>query len=833
MRRGLSPLLENHIIFVRLLIPLVLPAIVIAGSNPKSAFAVRTIHPPAIDGRLNDPAWNLAKPETSFTQYLPVEGAHPGKKTEIRFLYDNEALYVGCRMYDPQPERIVARLARRDDEVESDYISLRIDSYNDNQTDFQFTVSAAGVKSDILEFDDGSRQDASWDVVWDVKTSIDSQGWVAEIKIPFQTLRFSPEKNYDWGLQIIRTISRTQESDYWVLIRKSENGWASKFGHLKGITGIQTSTAVEVLPYVVGSEKFFPPNPANPDGREFSPNGGFDLKFRPSVSMTVDATINPDFGQVEADPAVLNLSTFPTFYPEKRPFFIEGTQIIHFSTFGDNAGPGLFYSRRIGRPIYVALPPGGYVENQPNFATILGAAKVSGKTEGGLSIGALEAMTRQEKATLVDSLGQKLQQVVEPLSNFSLFRLKQDILQNSNVGMILTNVSRDATLPAITGGLDWNLRFFNSMYRIDGFLAQTRTTTADPIEQIADGNYHSGPAGRVTINKEGGPHWRWSLDYDFTSKGFNDDDIGYFRRPNDHGTYNSVTYRNDIPSNLFQSWYLSSTYHYRTNFDDALLINAVGSSAYFLLRNYWGLLLQASDDEGKYDDRETRGNGLFRRPAGRTAGIQLSSDPRLPVTGTAGVLAGDDSRVARLLETYVQVEIRVATNMTLQFSLDNFEAHQVFAWVTNRTSADDPSLPLNLTHSIFAERTLSQWDLETRGSFVFARDLTLQYYLQVFFAKGKYENTQRMITNDSFVPYDFSPGSDPNPPDFTSLALNSNLVLRWEYLPGSTAYLVWSQARLGAVGDFLTPFADNVTNTFGLPATNVLLLKISYWFSFR
>jgi hypothetical protein len=818
---------------VILLLLLILPAFVVAGSNPKTAFAVRTSVPPVIDGRLNEPVWQLAKAETTFTQFEPIEGAVPNEKTEVRFLYDDEALYVGCRMYDPQPSKIVARLARRDDQVESDYISLRIDSYDDNQTDFEFTVSAAGIKTDILEYDDGARQDESWDVVWDVRTTIDSLGWVAEIKIPFQALRFSPTNDHDWGLQIVRTVSRTQEQLYWVLIRKSENGWASKFGHLKGIDNIPTSTHVEVLPYVLGGAKTLPPSPEFPNGREFTGNAGFDLKYRPSVSLTVDATINPDFGQVEADPAVLNLTTFQTFYPEKRPFFIEGSQIIHFSTFGDNAGPGLFYSRRIGRPIDVVPPPGGYVESQPNFATILGAAKVSGKTESGLSIGALEAMTRREKATVVDASGNKSDEVVEPLSNFSLIRLKQDILENSNVGMIVTNVSRDNALPAVTGGIDWNVRFLESTYRLDGFLAASHTTTADPIVQGVDGSYHSGPAGRVTLNKEGGPHWRWSLDYDFTSKGFNVNDMGYFRRPNDHGTVNTLTYRDDVPSDFMQNWSLSATYHYRSNFDNAELFNSLGGIASIRLRSYWMIQVLSSFDAGKYDDRETRGNGLYRKPLNKVVQAYVSSDPRLPVSGSLVISGSNDTRGSNSWEVTGDLELKAASNVTLDVSLDHYESNRFFAWVTNRTSVDDPTLPANLTSSIFAERTVSQWDITSRGSFVFARDLTLQYYLQVFFAKGKFNNTQRMVTNNTFVPYDFNPPVSRDPGDFTSLSLNSNIVLRWEYLPGSTAYLVWSQARLGSLGNFATPFGDNISNTFGLPATNVFLLKISYWLSTR
>ena len=798
------------------------PAALVAGSNPKTAVAVRTTTPPRIDGRLDDPVWQIAKPETTFTQYDPIEGASPNERTEIRFLYDDQALYVGCRMYDAEPSKIVARLARRDDEIESDNVSLRIDSYSDNQTDFAFTVNAAGVKTDILEFDDGARQDASWDPVWDVRTSVDDQGWVAEYRIPFQALRFSPSNQYDWGLQIVRTVSRTQERLYWVLIHKSENGWASKFGHLKGISDISTSTNVELLPYVLGGVKREPASSLIPRKNDWTTNAGFDVKYRPSVALTVDATFNPDFGQVEADPAVLNLSTFQTFYPEKRPFFIEGSQIIHFSTFGDNAGPGLFYSRRIGRPVDITPPPGGYVENQPNFATILGAAKISGKTQDGLSIGVLEAMTKREHATLVDSLGNKTDQVVEPFSNFSLVRLKQDILDNSNVGMIVTNVSRDATHPAATGGIDWNVRFLESSYRVDGFLAVSRTTTSDPIVQSADGSYHAGPAGRVTLNKEGGAHWRWSLDYDFTSKGFNVNDMGFFRRPNDRGSVNYLTYREDVPGTFFRRWFVTAGYHYRTNFDAAELINAKALTVDGLLLDYWDISLEAETDQGAYDDRETRGNGLYRKPATSSVFIGVESDPRQEIVGSADLRIGSDRHGSHFTRMDAALDWRVVTNFSIQFALTHNEQSNQFAWFAN--NAD--SINTGKTVSLFADRTTSDWSLVSRGSWVFTRDLTLQYYLQVFFAKGKYERVARLVSPDRSVP-------DPYvEPDFNILSLNSNLVLRWEYMPGSTAYFVWSQARNGSAGSYLTRFSDNVGNTFSLPATDVFLLKISYWLSY-
>jgi len=812
---------------MRLFFLMFLPIILIAGSNPKSATAVRTPKAPTIDGKLNEPEWQLAKPETDFVQLEPIEGAHPNERTEIRFLYDDDALYVSCRMFDSDPSKIVARLARRDDEIEADFVSLRIDSYNDNQTNYEFTVNAAGVKTDILQFDDGRKEDPSWDVVWDAETSIDDEGWIAELKIPFRVLRFAQKDEHDWGLQIIRRVSRTQERQYWVLIRKSESGWTSKFGHLIGIQKIPDATNLELLPYGVGSGRFVPVSPAYPNGRELKSDAGFDLKYRPSGRITVDATINPDFGQVEADPAVLNLSTFATFYPEKRPFFIEGSQIIRFSTFGDDFGPGLFYSRRIGRPIRVEPSPGGYVKNEPYFATILGAAKISGKMQDGLSIGVLEAVTREERSTFVDSVGNASDQRVEPLSNFSVFRLRKDILDNSNIGLILTNVSRDGSLPAVTGGADWNIRFLESEYRLDGFIALSHTTHADRIVQsVFGGRYLDGSAGKVSFNKEGGEHWRWTLGYDFTSKEYNINDIGYFRRPNDHGSANTIRYRDDVPGTYLRRWDISATYHYRLNFDNTELFNSFQLSSDILLSNYWDAEVKVGVDQGKYDDRETRGNGMYRKPSNRQIQLELGSDPRFPVTGRLEAGVSSDTRGSSSWVLQSELEVKAASNITLQFALNHSETNKFFAWVENLTSEDDPGLPANRTHSIFAERTVSEWDLTSRGSFVFTHNLTLQYYLQLFFAKGRFENPQRMQSEDSFVPYPLAV------PDFNELYLNSNVVLRWEYLPGSTAYLVWSQSRSGERGSYNTPFRDNFGNVFGLPSTNVLLLKISYWLSY-
>ena len=790
-----------------------------AGNNPKKAVAVRTPVAPRIDGVLNEHEWQLAKPETEFKQQDPDEGAPGSMPTEVRILYDNEALYFGFTCFDPDPSKIVARLVRRDDEVHADNISIRIDTYHDHQTNFEFTINAAGVKIDILQYNDGQQEDASWDVVWDVKTRITDKGWVAEVKIPFRVLRFPQKNSYEWGLQMYRSIARLNELQMWALKRKSESGHTSKFGHLVGIENLPSPSNVELIPYAVGDGRFVPKSESFPNGREITANAGFDLKYRPGNGLTIDATINPDFGQVEADPAVLNLTTYETFYPEKRPFFIEGSQIIHFTTFGGEFGPGLFYSRRIGRALEVEPPDGGYVLNQPRFATILGAAKISGKTSSGLSIGVLEAVTRKETATLVDALGRKTETVVAPLANYSLVRLRQDMLENSNVGMIVTSVNRDGKLPAMTAGLDWSLKFLESVYRVDGFVAGSRTT--DSFSELVDGT-----AGKFNFSKDGGPNWRGSLSFDWTSKKYNINDIGFFRRPNDYGSTGQILYRDDEVTSIKRFWSLGSMYHLRRNFDGAEIHNSGNLQGEIIFPSYWEVQFKAEVDRGKYDDRETRGNGLYRKPGTQTLGMQIESDRRQTVVGELELVAGSDQRNGKHVQAKLDLEVKPTSNLSMMFELLRGMREKELAWATNITEypIDAPLLPRVV--SIFAERTADEWSFTTRGSYVFSTDLTLQLYFQLFFAKGTYDNYFRMLTPDRF-----SPTKEYVRPDFNELSFNSNVVLRWEYLPGSTIYLVWSQSRRGERETYQTSFGDSFNTTFGLPADNVLLLKVSYWLS--
>ncbi|MCK6561722.1 carbohydrate binding family 9 domain-containing protein [candidate division KSB1 bacterium] len=783
-------------------------AALFAGDNERLAIATPTATPPQIDGHLDEAVWQTATPVTGFLQHEPFEGQPETETTEIRILHDQHALYFGCMMYDAEPDKIVARLTRRDNEIESDLISIRLDSFHDQKTAYEFTVLASGVKVDILQYNDGEEEDDSWDAVWEVKTQIlhaeapfadgtrPASGWSAEVKIPFNMLRYTPAANgvNEWGFNLIRRISRKQEMSFWALVRKSQNGFVSHFGHLRLQGRLPNPRHVELLPYSVAKGQFTNRDlrPPGSEATDFRSEAGFDLKYGLTSNLTIDLTVNPDFGQVEADPAVLNLSTFETFYPEKRPFFIEGTQILRFTTFGGEFGPGLFYSRRIGRPL----------RGRNEAATILGAAKITGKNNRGLSFGLLQAVTDEERAL-----------ITEPAASYSLIRLKQDLLDHSTVGVMATAVARAQRYPAFTGGADWNLRFQESRYVINGFWAGSHTTQGD-TRRI------TGSAGKLRFGKDGGTHWLYSASYDFTSRHYNINDIGFFFRPNDHGTVVNLTYKEDLPGRLLRQWNITGTSHLRWNFDGARLISEAGATANGQWWNYWNAYLGVSYAYNNADDRESRGRGLYRQPDYLQVRAGVETDSRRAVIAELNQDYQYDAGGQRQWRTELEIEVRPTTWAQISSELGYGHTRNRTAWV--------PEVPDSLfarnPYAIFGQRDTDEYDLTLRSNLTFTRDLTLQLYAQAFVAKGHFDNFARLVSPATLVPEDYRGNHD-----FNDRSFHLNLVWRWEYRPGSTLYLVWTQSRRGAFDDFYTPVGRDLRATFSLPAENVLMLKVSYW----
>ena len=803
-----------------------------AETPPKEIKAVRATTPPRIDGDLSDQAWMNAPSFSDFTQYDPDEGAPPTETTEVRVLYDGSAVYFYAKLHDSEPDRIVAQLTRRDRSVESDRFTIQIDSYHDRQTAFVFVMYASGVQRDGLLLQDGLRFDEQWDAVWESAVRRTSEGWNAEFKIPFSALRFSKHSVQEWGINFRRYISRKRETDEWVMVPRREasfSGYISKSGVLVGIENINFPKYLEFLPYVLSKSQDLNIPPGTGD-QEFIGNIGADFKADLGRNFAVNLTLNSDFGQVEVDEAVLNLTAFETFYPEKRPFFLEGTQIFDFGTGFDGTRHLLFYSRRIGRRPsgFFSLPPNGrLVEPPPTFTTVLGAAKLTGRTQSGLSVGILSGLTDEEGVILEDSTGRNSMQVVEPLANYTVARVKKDFWKNSFLGMMATSTLRRDRLPVYAGGLDWNFRFGENTYGIDGYTSVSRSS---PTKN----DYRDGSSGRILMGKIAGKHWLYQSTYQFTSKQYDIDDLGFFIRGNKHGGYVQATYKEDRPVRPLLRFLVRVAMDNYWNFDGYKIGESAEINPYYEFRNFWSLNLSYQYDWSVFDDFETRGNGLYRRQAAHSVRAAVNTDFRKKVA------FGLTLRGVRGLKEYRRGEVSLSGKIRLTAWME-FEpvASAAFgkdeeAWVipsgggsNNFVDAFISLFPL----SVFGNRDTDQYNFSMRGTVTFTKDLSLQLFLQVFLARGHYGDYRRLVDAEPLTPYDYAASPFYGNPDFNSKAVNANIVLRWEYLPGSTLFLVWTHERHGVGGDFYNNLGSDIRSAFRQPMNNLFLLKVSYWWS--
>ncbi|MBI2427679.1 MAG: carbohydrate binding family 9 domain-containing protein [Ignavibacteriales bacterium] len=803
-----------------LLLSLLFVSLLSAGTTPKTLKAVKTSVPPVIDGYGNDEAWNGAPIASGFVQREPVDNAPETEKTEFKILYDDNNIYVYAMMYDSHPDSIVARLARRDDIPESDWFGIGFDSYYDKQTAFVFIVLASGTKADNLTYNDGRDEDYSWDPVWESETRILPNGWSTEMRIPLSQIRFT-EGNDVWGMNVARRISRKQEETNWNLMSKQTDGVVSQFGVMTGMAELKFTNAIEVLPYAVGSSEHYPQTPERVKIEKIRPNAGVDIKYGVSSNFTLDATFNPDFAQVEADPDVLNLTTFETFYPEKRPFFIEGTQIIRFVTFGGDFGPGLFYSRRIGKPIDVSPPDGGIITEEPRTATILGAAKFSGKTESGTSIGVLTALTDEEEFTYHDSLGISRVQRAEPSASFNLVRVKQDFWGNSNVGAIVTGTSRERRYPAYTAGTDWDVKFDNNNFRLNGFYAHSKNT-------LPSGALREGAAGKINFSRVSG-EWTYNAGYDFTSRKYFINDIGFFRAPNDYGVGGNVGYRNFTPGDYFRSYNFSVGPHWRWNYDRMTLFREINANAYAQFLNYWSIELGSSYSFGGQDPYEPRGYGVFNYPASFFIRGEIESDTRKPIIVNAEENFRSFANGGTSSNTEASVVIRPTPAMEYQVSFSYGVERDLDRYADKVTDTTVSFAALNPV-PVYGKRDVDGLDITLRSSILFTNNLSLQIYNQFFWAKGSFDTlTFGLVNPDRGVtPYGYT-----GTKDFNRTSLISNVVLRWEYREGSTFYFVWSHGRsFFQNGGYATGFGTNLDNTFlHSSPDNVYVVKISYWMS--
>jgi len=799
--------------------------VLLGGTSTKSIVAARTDVPPRIDGKLTDEVWNKAIPVSGFTQFDPDEGALPTEQTSVRVLYDDNALYIGVMCYDSDAPDIVEQLTRRDRTVQADRISVMIDSYRDNSTAFLFSGSASGVQSDGVLSQDGRVYDVQWDAVWDFDAAILPDGWSAEFKIPYSALRFAPQDSeYVWGINFRRFIARKQETDEWVMVPRRETtqgtiSSVSKMGNVSGIADIHPPLHMEILPYTVSKLTSLSQSEPFSTQNNFSGSAGLDMKYGFTNNFTLDLAVNPDFGQVEVDQAVLNLTHFETFYPEKRPFFLEGAQQFAFGTMFDNKSLQLFYSRRIGVKPTIPLPDSGYAYlDPPQVTTILGAAKVTGRTDNGLTLAALSALTSREDAQEQNIQGTALSPVVvEPRASYDVVRLKQEIGDQSTIGMMATGAFKDDNYPALNGGVDWNLRLDEGNYLLDGYLAGSSDLPENGIQKQV------GSAGRIGFAKPQGEHVLFFSAYDYSSRNFSISNLGFYSQPLEHGGYTEIIYKVDRASDPALRYGVIAQSNYRWNWDGINTVKQLELEPQWQFRNFWTLSIDYLHDFPAYDDQNRIVYGVYRRPSGNQLVTTVQTDARNAafVTLVGGYLS--TTRGMGTVYTDVGVTLRPSTWMEFDPELLYYRSRNEETWVI-------PYLTEN-GQNLFGNRDVDEYSMSLRGTITFTRQFSFQFFTQVFLAKGHYENFKQLLDPTTLAPYDYQDSPIYANPDFNEKVLNANLVLRWEYLPGSTIYLVWTQARDATDTVFGTSFGTDFANAFRVPMDNVFLAKISYWWS--
>ena len=843
-----------HRLTTVLLLLLLLPAAAIAqGAGPDTlptSRAVRAMGAIRLDGRLDDAAWADAPVHDRFWQIDPAEGQPASQRTEVRVVYDDLNLYVGVRLWDTGP--VTARLGRRDMSLgDSDWFGVMLDSYHDHRTAFGFDVNPAGVRRD--EVKTINQDDNSWDPVWDVATSIDSAGWTAEYRIPFSQLRFSRDNVQTWGVQFERVIGRNNEYAVSTFIPKRAACCVPRYGHLEGLSGLTSAARrLELLPYTVArSEHVDPgPNPYRTTSEQFG-SAGIDVLYRLAPNLTLNATINPDFGQVEVDPAVVNLGVYETFFQEKRPFFLEGREIFDFGL-GNTSGGQLFYSRRIGRA--PTLFPSTAEADRPTQTTILGAAKLSGKLAG-WSIGSLAAVTQREESRFRLAGGSDTLMTAEPMSEYFVTRARRELRDGrSIVGGIVTLTHRELDDPfarallrsdAFAGGMDFRHEFANRTWMLRGdaevssiagsessIIAVQRASnhyfqrpdaTHLAVDSAAQGL--SGYSTSLSLVRQGGEHWRGNVAAALTSPGYEVNDLGFAVRTDRRDVAGTVTYQQNTPGELFRRWSTSWQARHESNYAGEPILTFALATLFLQTPGYWTFHAFTRRMFQAYDDRLTRGGPLAIRPGEYSGSVFVATDARKPVVAEAEAGYARSESNAWQQDYSLTLRLKSSTWWSLTVGPQFQRSLSAAQFVTRVTDA--AYTPTYGVRYIFAPLRYTEVGLETRFNATFSPDLSLETYVQPLLSSGDYGAPKQLVRPRRF---DFEPYAQPAPNlDFNLRSLRGNAVLRWEWREGSTMYVAWQQSRgdVDPIGDF--DFGRDRAALFATRPDNIFLVKLNYW----
>lgn len=873
------------------------------GALPPMAGAERLSGPLSIDGRLDEAAWEQATPIEDFRQHEPDEGMPATLPTEVRFLFDDGALYIGARM--SQPGGVKAPLARRDQLLDSngnngafnslttDKLIVSLDPYHNHIDNALFEVNPAGVKGDMFNWD------PSWDPVWEAATRVDSLGWTAEMRIPFSQLRFSRDDDQVWGLQIWRYVDHLNERDMWSFWRRNEAGGPAFYGDMEGLEIAHRPRRFELLPYALAGGTFDHVSGGDPyhDDREWKGNVGADIKYLLTSNLTLDASLNPDFGQVEVDPASLNLTAYETYYAEKRPFFVAGRSAFSFGGSrcmfcSNNPSLSAFYTRRIGRAPQLA----GIVEGQaafsdtPDNTAILGAAKITGRTQGGYTVGVLNALTSEETARYLPAEGgPESSQVVEPLTNYFVGRVKKDFNEGSTwIGGIVTSMRRRMTNDVVKDnlhshaealGIDWRHYWNRRDYSWMGtvlFSNVSGSPAAIEATQRSSSHYYQRPDRQVTgdgifnteydptatflrgyglfsrVGKDGGT-LRWEVMANIRSPGFEVNDLSFLSRTDYKWFNGNIAGSWTTPTRWYRSIFTSVGGATQYNYDGDRTFSQLQLYYGMELPNYWNLRAFVIRKTPSYDDRRTRGGPVVKQAGFNFGHFQVSTDARSRAVFDLSVEAakGVDARTS-MLTIMPGMALKPAANIYIQLSPSYRREESDAQYIT--AVADPQAESFYGTRYIFGFVRTRTVSVETRINWTFTPDLTLQLYAQPFIANGDYSSFRefarpRSIEKRQFgrdagtVAYDEADNSyliDPDGggaaepftlenPDFTIRSLRGTAVLRWEYRPGSTLYFVWTQLRSGYDPQGAWDFGGAGSELLSDRPTNVFQVKATYW----
>jgi hypothetical protein len=858
-----------------------------------------------LDGKLDEAIWQTAPAAMGLRQSQPLHqgdsaGLPATQRTEVRFAYDDAALYVGARMFDDAGSRGVrTRLARRDADVSTDYLQVIFDTYHDHIGRLFFWVNPSGVKQDANGLGGGG--DPSWDPVWEVQTSIDSLGWIAEMRIPFSQLRY-PETSDEqtWGLQIWRQENRLNELSQWAWWGLEETGGPPRFGHLHGIVIRHAPGRAELMPYVVGRSSNVPGDQTDPffDPHALDGRVGGDATLRVTSNLTLNATINPDFGQVEVDPAVVNLSAFETFFDEKRPFFVEGAGYFGLGGiscfFCSNVSSlSMLATRRIGRPPQInpfrgGLPVDVQFADMPENSTILGAAKLTGRTRSGWSIGALDGITRRERAPVQFMDSTRGQFSVEPLTNYFASRVAKDLRGGATqIKAMATSVYRDLGDPYIASRLShhaeafgiatdswWSKRTIHLMAQLAGtdvagdtsamrrirfgsahfFQRPDRSDTTDALRPRTS---MQGLGGYARMAKESG-HLLWEVSTNFRTPAYNNNDIAFFSRADYWWMSGNIFPLWTKPTKWYRQLYLMAGGQQQYNFDGDLTDRQTQTYAEFQTLSYWNLSGFWIHRSEVFDDRRTRGGPVVKLPSNNFWALNVHSDSRKNIV--AGLNAshncnGDGdcgNSVGLSLELKPRSNVSVSLGPSYDRSLSGFQFVDAYA--------DPTATNFFGTRYVFAHLDQVTLAMDTRVNVTFSPTTTLELYMQPLIVSGDFarynvwaapRSAQRLVYGRDIGTVTVTPAASPAPdtitvnagggapsyafsdPTFTFRSLRGNAVLRWEYRPGSTLFVVWTRSsQIPTLPRGNVQFRDDAGDLFQGPSENIFLVKMTYWLGF-